>query len=156
IQGNTYVSGIPGRPANQFTIAAVTVGATTTTFQLVGTSTAAAGTATGGTFSVVTDLVAAPGGPVSVDGTPTGATAFDTHQDGNPDLVTADQTGQDFSLLLGNGDATFQVAGNTALTTSSDRAPTDFVAVGDLNGDGLNDIVIVNNNSSTNNTKVTI
>src|SRR5262249_55293069 len=68
-------------------------------------------------------------GPVgsSVDGSPVSLTVLDTNQDGKLDVVTANKSGQDVSLLLGNGDGTFNFATNTALTPTVTRS----VAMGD-------------------------
>jgi hypothetical protein len=61
----------------------------------------------------------------------------DFNNDGIPDLATADFTSEDVSILLGNGDGTFQAARkfSTALGPSS-------LAVGDFNGDGNLDIAV--------------
>ena len=65
----------------------------------------------------------------------------DFNGDGKPDLAVANHNvSNDVSVLLGNGDGTFQTAQNFAagLTPSS-------VAVGDLNGDGKPDLAVANN-----------
>jgi hypothetical protein len=61
----------------------------------------------------------------------------DFNNDGNLDLATADYSSNDVSILLGNGDGTFQpaVQFSTALGPSS-------LAVGDFNGDGNLDIAV--------------
>lgn len=68
-------------------------------------------------------------GPVSV-------AVADVNEDGIPDLIVANKFSNDLSVLLGNGDGTFQVAGNV----SAGIQPTS-VAVGDFNGDGVLDLV---------------
>jgi len=71
----------------------------------------------------------------------------DFNGDGKADLVTANVGSNTATVLLGNGDGTF----NTAASPSS-GAGTAFAATGDFNGDGLSDIAVVDNNSG----KVTI
>jgi hypothetical protein len=59
----------------------------------------------------------------------------DFDSDGNLDLAVANNYSNDMSVLLGNGDGTFQ----TARTFPAGRAPAS-VAVGDFNGDGRLDL----------------
>jgi hypothetical protein len=70
----------------------------------------------------------------------------DLNGDGIPDLITANydySSNGSVSVLLGNGDGTFQ-APQTFATDSS----TVGVAVGDFNGDGIPDLVTVNRQHS--------
>ncbi len=72
----------------------------------------------------------------------------DVNGDGNPDLVAVneDSTTQNSSVavLLGNFDGTFQ----TAVPYGSGGTGADSVAVADLNGDGILDLVVANCGSS--------
>lgn len=63
----------------------------------------------------------------------------DMNGDGMPDLVVANSSSHTFSILLGNGDTTFQPQIVTASLASSGIAPRDL-EVGDLNGDGKLDV----------------
>src|SRR3989442_2223522 len=63
----------------------------------------------------------------------------DFNGDGKLDLATANFDSNDVSVLLGNGDGSFQAA----LTFAAGRGPS-FVAVGDFNGDGKLDLVVAN------------
>ena len=64
----------------------------------------------------------------------------DCNGDGNLDIVTADQDSPPtVSVYLGNGDGTFK----TLPVVSSTTSPNWFVAVGDFNGDGKKDIVVI-------------
>jgi len=81
----------------------------------------------------------------------TSVTVADVNRDGKPDLIVANcgisgsqgcgtVTGGAVSVLLGNGDGTFQ----TAVAYASGGFSAESVAVADLNGDGKLDIVVAN------------
>ena len=63
----------------------------------------------------------------------------DINGDGKLDLVVANEGDNTFSVLLGNGDGTFQVRTNTP----TGHVPT-WAALGDVNGDGQLDVAIPN------------
>jgi len=64
----------------------------------------------------------------------------DFDEDGYQDLATAIQLGASVSILLGNGDGTFQ----TALSYDAGSYP-EFVAIGDFDEDGHQDLAVANN-----------
>ena len=63
----------------------------------------------------------------------------DVNGDGKPDLVVANDGSNTVSVLLGNGNGTFQ-----AQQTFATGTEPNSVAVGDLTGDGKPDIVVAN------------
>jgi hypothetical protein len=80
----------------------------------------------------------------SVGTTPVAEAVADFNADGKPDLVVANQGSSTVSVLLGNGDGTFQARTDYAVGTTPVA-----VAVGDFNGDGKLDIVAANFGSKT-------
>jgi hypothetical protein len=70
-------------------------------------------------------------------------TAGDFNHDGKLDLAVANFNSNNISVLLGNGDGTFQTAVNYPVGTN----PVS-VTVGDFNGDGKLDLAVANNNSN--------
>jgi len=71
----------------------------------------------------------------------------DVNRDGKPDLIVSNQTMGNVTpnggvgVLLGNGDGTFQ----PAVAYYSGGQDAHSVAVGDVNGDGIPDVVVTNN-----------
>jgi hypothetical protein len=74
---------------------------------------------------------------------PYSVAAGDFNGDGKLDLAVANNTSNNVSILLGNGDGTFQAAANYAAGSQ----PAS-VAVGDFNGDGKLDLAVANNISN--------
>ena len=70
---------------------------------------------------------------------PTSVALGDFNGDGIADLVVANSGANNVSVLLGNGNGTYQDAVNYAAGTGPSS-----VAVGDLNGDGFADLVVAN------------
>ncbi len=68
----------------------------------------------------------------------------DFNGDGKADLAVANYSSNNVSVLLGNGNGTFQAAVNYAAGTS----PCS-VAVGDFNGDGKADLAVANYSSNS-------
>jgi len=67
----------------------------------------------------------------------------DLDRDGDSDLVTANKFNSDVSVLLGNGDGTFQSPTSIAV-----GGQPQFVAIGDLNRDAAADLVIASYGSN--------
>jgi hypothetical protein len=72
-----------------------------------------------------------------VEGAPIAVAVGDFNGDGKPDLAVANLSGNTVSILLGNGDGSFQ----TPAAYRVEGAPI-AVAVGDFNGDGKPDLVV--------------
>ncbi|MGA7402848.1 MAG: FG-GAP-like repeat-containing protein [Candidatus Sulfotelmatobacter sp.] len=84
----------------------------------------------------------------TVGSSPQAAAFGDFRNDGNLDVVVANSGnpgGNSISVLLGNGDGTFQTP---AAVYATDTAP-EGIAVGDFNGDGYSDIAVTNSGSNT-------
>jgi hypothetical protein len=62
----------------------------------------------------------------------------------NVDIVVANQNAKNLSLLLGNGDGTFQ----PPLTITTGNMPS-AIAVADFNNDGISDLAVVNQGDNT-------
>jgi hypothetical protein len=101
------------------------------------------------------------GGPVVYDsggGGPTAMVVTDLNHDGKPDIVVVNQgcpaTGNDcLGVLLNNGDGTFRsvvvyASGGTLLANGG--TTTAPLVIGDLNGDGKPDLVILNQGGGSN------
>jgi hypothetical protein len=70
---------------------------------------------------------------------PVAVAVADFNADGRPDLAVANRSSSDISILLGNGDGTFQKAASYGLG----QFPS-FVTVGDFNGDHRPDLAVAN------------
>jgi hypothetical protein len=70
---------------------------------------------------------------------PSSVATGDLNGDGDPDLAVANGFSNNVSVLLGNGDGSFQSAANY----NAGVEPSS-VAIGDLNGDGDPDLAVAN------------
>lgn len=107
-----------------------------------------------GTFQPATVVYAAGGFGVS------SLALADVNGDGKLDLISVNHcldnscSNFDVTILLGNGDGTFQ----SAVSYSNGVNPSYSVqsAVGDVNGDGKLDLILINNNNSSNVASVSV
>ncbi len=77
-----------------------------------------------------------------VDGTPADVAAGDVDGDGVPDLVSTGDAVRG-SLLLGAGDGTFAAALHFGPVDTGEFATSATLDVGDVDGDGLDDVVVL-------------
>ncbi|HSZ87570.1 MAG TPA: VCBS repeat-containing protein [Puia sp.] len=96
----------------------------------------------------------AKGSPFACGAAPFGVAIGDVNGDGNPDLaivnsptITSESKGEDgLWILLGDGTGKFSSLSGSPFKTG--RSPSR-VAIGDLNGDGINDIAVTNYNDKS-------
>lgn len=97
------------------------------------------GSAALGSSTVTKSFQQAP--ELSIDGGISFIAVGDFNKDGIPDLAIANPNSSTVSVLLGNGDGTFQT--QSAGTANPVGAGPDSLAVADLNGDGNLDIAVL-------------
>jgi hypothetical protein len=82
-------------------------------------------------------------------GNPSAVALADVNGDHRPDLiVTSNKFADTVSVLLSNGDGTFQAPREYAVGAGQDARFVRELAVSDVTGDGIPDIVVSNHNSS--------
>jgi hypothetical protein len=82
-------------------------------------------------------FIPAPGSPFAVGNRPWGMAVGDVNKDGKLDIVTANKDDDNATVLLGNGRGGFKNAPGSPFAAG---AKPEFVAMGDLNGDGDPDL----------------
>jgi hypothetical protein len=82
--------------------------------------------------------------PYGVGHQPTSVVTGDLNGDGITDLIVANENDNNISVLLGNGDGTFQ----KEATFATGHTP-ESIAVGDFNGDSIQDIAVANTNANS-------
>jgi len=99
-----------------------------------------------GSFTLTTTLTpaSAPFQPIPVGSGPDAIVAGDFNGDGKLDLAVANNASNDVSVLLGNGDGTFQ----PQVTYAVGLYPVAITA-GDFTGDGHLDLAIANSNNGS-------
>jgi len=98
-----------------------------------------------GAFSEGVYYPAAVTGTSNADVYPEGATIADVNGDGNGDVVVTNDDSSDVTILTGNGDGTLNLA---SVGYATGGYPFNPAIVEDLNGDGLVDILVADDNQS--------
>ena len=80
---------------------------------------------------------------IGAGSSPYSVSVGDFNGDGTPDLAVANAGSHNVSVLLGNGDGSFQAAQNFGA-----GIVPQSVTVGDFNGDGKPDLAVANENSN--------
>ena len=100
-------------------------------------------------------LSAAPGSPVQTGNAPSNAGVGDFNEDGIPDLAVVNAGDETISILLGNGDGTFQppavipAFGKTPPCENIDFQSNCAIVVGDFDDDGHADLAVTSDNDGT-------
>jgi len=97
-----------------------------------------AGVFSEGVYTPVVQTSSSSGNPY-----PEAATVADVNGDGNGDIVVTDYDGSDVAIMLGNGDGTVNPATRGYAVGGY---PFTAALVGDVNGDGLVDILVADDN----------
>jgi hypothetical protein len=84
--------------------------------------------------------------PFAVGNSPVAVVVGDFNGDGSQDLAVSNFADNTVTILLGNGSANFTPAANSPVATGSGPA---FLAVGDFNSDGIQDLAVPNFHDGT-------
>jgi len=87
-------------------------------------------------------------GSFSISANPGEMAVGDINTDGKFDVAYADHDSYGVGLLFGDGKGSFTQSGSTVIMRDGDRPHTHGLEFGDVNADGLLDIVTVNNNDN--------
>ncbi len=88
----------------------------------------------------------AAGTPFAAGTQPIGVAVGDFNGDGVADLAVTNHNGSTVTVLLGNGQGVFAPAANSPFTVGTSPFK---LAVGDFNGDGIQDLAVANQGSNT-------
>jgi hypothetical protein len=80
---------------------------------------------------------------------PTGGAVADLNGDGIPDVVTANYHGNSVSVMLGAGSGDAYALVQPAIYATAAGAETSNLAIGDLNGDAIPDVIATNPQTSS-------
>jgi len=97
----------------------------------------------------------AAGGPFAVGINPSSLVVGDFNGDGIEDLATANYGSNNVTVLLGNGLGGFTPAAGSPFAGVSGGRPVSL-AVGDFNGDGIQDLAVANSDIYSTNNNVTV
>ena len=102
-----------------------------------------ASTGGAGTYTLTTTVAPTTAAfqPLPVGNSPDAIVAGDFNGDGRTDLAVANEGDNTVSVLLGNGDGTFQPQ-----VTYAVGVDPDAIVAGDFNGDGILDLAVANSN----------